>query len=82
MKNPQVIALGHHFEAKTTAYQNNNNKSNFLAFGHHFKAKTMATNPTSQHGGIISRPKQRQQILLLSIGAPLRGQDNGRKSYF
>ena len=61
--------------------QSNGNKSYVLALGHHVEAKATATNRTSQHGGATSRPKQRQQIVHLSIGAPLRDQSNGNKSY-
>ena len=88
------LALGHHFEAKTPAKivipqtgaplegQNNGSKSYFLALGHHFDTKTTATNRTSWYSGTNPRPEQRQQIVLLSTGASLRGQNNGNKSYF
>ena len=85
--------MGHHFEAKATATnrtlsigaplrdQSNGNKSHILEWGHHFETKATATNRTSFHWGTTSRPKQRQQIVHLSIGAPLRDQSNGNKSY-
>ena len=61
--------------------QSNGNKSYILALGHHFETKATATNRTSWNWGTTSRPKQRTQIVHLSIGAPLRDQSNGNKSY-
>ena len=88
-----ILALGHHPETKATATnrtlsigaplrdQSHGNKSHILEWGHHFETKATATNRTSFHWGTTSRPKQRQQIVHLSIGAPLRDQSNGNKSY-
>ena len=63
------------------ADESNGNKSHILALWHHFEAKATATNHTSLNWGTSSRPKQRQQIVHLRIGAPLRNQSNGNKSY-
>ena len=62
--------------------QINGNKSYFLALGHHFEIKATATNRTFFHWGTTSRPKQRQQIALLIIGAPFRDESNCNKTYF
>ena len=61
--------------------QSNGNKSCIIALGHHFETKATATNRTSWNWGTTSRPKQRQQIVHLRNGAPLRDQSNGNKSY-
>ena len=68
-----IMALGHHFD------QSNGSKSYIKALGHHLEAKAMATNRSSWHWGITSKPKQRQQIVHLGIGAPLRSQKSGQK---
>ena len=61
--------------------QINGIKSYIVALGHHFETKATATNSTLQHHGTASRPKQRQQIIHLRIGAPLKHQSNGNTSY-
>ena len=61
--------------------QSNSNKSYPLALRKYFEAKATATNHTSANWGTASKPKQRQQIVNTSIGAPLRDQSNGNKSY-
>ena len=61
--------------------QSNSNKSYPLALRKYFEAKATATNHTSANWGTASKPKQRQQIVNTSIGAPLRNQSNGNKSY-
>ena len=61
--------------------QINSNKSYPLALKKYFDAKATATNHTSPNWGTASKPKQRQQILNTSIGAQLRNQSNGNKSY-
>ena len=62
--------------------QNNGNQPYFLALVHHFETKATATTCTCEHWGTTSRPKQRQQIVLLNTGAPLRDQGSDNKSYF
>ena len=73
--------MGHQSIGAPLRDQSNGNKSCILAMGHHFQTKATATNRTSQNGGTASRPKQRQQIVHLNIGAPLRVHSNGNKSY-
>ena len=61
--------------------QSNSNKSYTLALRKYFEAKATATNHTSSNWGTTSKPKQWQQIVHLSIRAPLRDQSNGNKSH-
>ena len=61
--------------------QRNGNKSYILALGHHPRPKQRQQIDLFSHWGTTSRPRQRQQIVDLSIGAALREQSNGNKSY-
>ena len=89
-----ILVWGHHFEAKAIANhgigapQSNGNESgqhwsttsrrkqrqHVFALGHHLRS------PTQQQQNVpLSIATQRQQIVHLSIGAPLRDQSNGKQ---
>ena len=82
-----ILALAHQ-----TQDQSNGNSLYILVWGHHFEAKAAAANhsigapqsngnESGQHWSTTSRRKQRQQIVRLCIGAPLRVQRNSNKMY-
>ena len=71
-----TLALGQYFETNTTATKRTS-----------YHWSTTEEQKQQKHivflktGGTIMRPKQRQQIVDLTTGAPLRDQSNGNQSY-